>query len=71
MGLASHIHRPPPLLQACLSGFPGFGRLTLQMTASFERQRLRSPLRLASLMPQAFSADHFGTRSQQRVGCLE
>jgi hypothetical protein len=36
-----------------------------RMTASLRATAtlaLRSPLRLASLIPQAFSADHFGTR---------
>src|ERR1700756_2596295 len=36
-----------------------------RMTASLRATAtvaFRSPLRLASLMPQAFSADHFGTR---------
>src|SRR5215475_1354183 len=36
-----------------------------RMTASLRATAtlaLRSPLRLVSLMPQAFSADHFGTR---------
>src|SRR5258708_18195348 len=40
-----------------------------RMTASLRATAtlaFRSPLRLASLIPQAFSADHFGTRVSSR-----
>jgi hypothetical protein len=44
-----------------------------RMTASLRATAtvaFRSPVRLASLIPQAFSADHFGTRGQQHAAMV-
>jgi ABC transporter substrate binding protein len=63
----------PAQLSAIQAVAPSFGVVRCKMTASLRATAtlaLRSPFRLASLIPQAFSADHFGTRVSSTLGSV-